>query len=353
MVVYLNIALWVSYGAPVGIISFLCNYANNNYSQSFQYKPLIGLVWQMFDLLCSEVGEFRYNDAFKSQFYYGWDQYIMSAMTNQSATHRLHDVLSENRRQSRKNLVTFITAGDPNLAQTEKLMHTLVAAGVDVIELGVPFSDPMADGPVIQRASQRAVAQGVGLHDVLGLVKKFRQSNTKTPVVLMGYANPIEHFGQELFISAATQAGVDGALVVDYPPEESHEFAQKAQAAGLNIIYLVAPTTTDARIKATAAAASGFIYYVSLKGVTGAATLDVADVSAKVAHLRGFTDLPINVGFGISDAQSAKQVAQTADGVVIGSKIIQLIETAQAAQQDPSALVSEWVAGVRAALDEI
>lgn len=265
---------------------------------------------------------------------------------------RLSQVLRQNRELGYKNLVTFITAGDPDLIQTERLMYALVEAGVDVIELGVPFSDPMADGPVIQRASERAVAQGVGLRDVLALVAKFRQANTQTPLVLMGYANPIECMGQQVFITEAVQAGVDGALIVDYPPEESRDFAQQAQAAGLNIIYLVAPTTTDARMQATVAAASGFIYYVSLKGVTGAATLDVGDVSAKVAHLRQLTDLPINVGFGISDATSARAVAQTADGVVIGSKIIQLIELAQAQQQDPCAVVGEWVRGIRAALDQ-
>ena len=266
---------------------------------------------------------------------------------------RLSQVLLQNRQAGRKNLVTFITAGDPSLTQTEQLMHTLVNAGVDVIELGVPFSDPMADGPVIQRASERAVAQGVGLRDVLELVARFRQSNQHTPVVLMGYANPIERIGQEAFIAEAVRAGVDGALIVDYPPEESESFAQTARAAGLNIIYLVAPTTTDARMQATAQVASGFIYYVSLKGVTGAGSLDVADVQAKVARLRQFTDLPINVGFGISDASSAQAVAQTADGVVIGSKIIQLVESAQAQGQDACTVVGDWIQGIRSALDAV
>ena len=266
---------------------------------------------------------------------------------------RLSQVLLQNRQAGRKNLVTFITAGDPSLTQTEQLMHALVNAGVDVIELGVPFSDPMADGPVIQRASERAVAQGVGLRDVLELVARFRQSNQHTPVVLMGYANPIERIGQEAFIAEAVQAGVDGALIVDYPPEESESFAQTARTAGLNIIYLVAPTTTDARMQATAQVASGFIYYVSLKGVTGAGSLDVADVQAKVARLRQFTDLPINVGFGISDASSAQAVAQTADGVVIGSKIIQLVESAQAQGQDACTVVGDWIQGIRSALDAV
>ena len=270
-----------------------------------------------------------------------------------TSAQRLSQVLLQNRQAGRKNLVTFITAGDPSLTQTEQLMHALVNAGVDVIELGVPFSDPMADGPVIQRASERAVAQGVGLRDVLELVARFRQSNQHTPVVLMGYANPIERIGQEAFIAEAVQAGVDGALIVDYPPEESESFAQTARTAGLNIIYLVAPTTTDARMQATAQVASGFIYYVSLKGVTGAGSLDVADVQAKVARLRQFTDLPINVGFGISDASSAQAVAQTADGVVIGSKIIQLVESAQAQEQDACAVVGDWIRGIRSALDAV
>ena len=278
---------------------------------------------------------------------------MTAVLASPLSAQRLSQVLLQNRQAGRKNLVTFITAGDPSLTQTEQLMHALVNAGVDVIELGVPFSDPMADGPVIQRASERAVAQGVGLRDVLELVARFRQSNQHTPVVLMGYANPIECIGQEAFIAEAVQAGVDGALIVDYPPEESESFAQTARAAGLNIIYLVAPTTTDARMQATAQVASGFIYYVSLKGVTGAGSLDVADVQAKVARLRQFTDLPINVGFGISDAHSAQAVAQTADGVVIGSKIIQLVESAQAQGQDACAVVGDWIQGIRSALDAV
>ena len=266
---------------------------------------------------------------------------------------RLEKKLADNRAAQRKNLVTFITAGDPDLAMSEALMHTLVASGVDVIELGVPFSDPMADGPVIQRASARAVAQGVGMRDVLDLVKTFRTRNTETPVVLMGYANPIEHMGQDAFIQEAVAAGVDGVLVVDYPPEESVAFAQKSRAAGLNVIYLVAPTTTTARMQATAQVASGFIYYVSLKGVTGAGTLDVSDVTQKVGVLRQYTDLPIHVGFGISDATSAQAVAQTADGVVIGSKLITMIESAVTEGADPNPALSAWLLDIRAALDNL
>ena len=266
---------------------------------------------------------------------------------------RLEKKLAQNRTAQRKNLVTFITAGDPDLATSETLMHTLVASGVDVIELGVPFSDPMADGPVIQRASARAVAQGVGVRDVLNLVKTFRTRNSETPVVLMGYANPIEHMGQDAFIQESVAAGVDGVLVVDYPPEESTAFAEKSRAAGLNVIYLVAPTTTTERMQATAQVASGFIYYVSLKGVTGAGTLDVSDVTQKVGVLRQYTDLPIHVGFGISDASSAQAVARTADGVVIGSKLITMIESSVANGRDPNLALSTWLNDIRAALDEI
>lgn len=264
---------------------------------------------------------------------------------------RLTHLLASNKAAQRKNLVTFITAGDPNIKTSLKLMHALVDSGVDVIELGVPFSDPMADGPVIQRASERAVANGVGLVDVLALVREFRQTNNQTPVVLMGYANPIERMGQAEFIKQAVSSGVDGALVVDYPPEESEVFATQARDAGLNVIYLVAPTTTPERMTATAKVASGFIYYVSLKGVTGSGALNTAEVAAKVVELKQHTDLPINVGFGISDASSAQAVAAVADGVIIGSKLITLIEAAQAQGQDPAPVVIDWVKGIRSALD--
>lgn len=264
---------------------------------------------------------------------------------------RLTPVLTANKTAKRKNLVTFITAGDPDLKTSLQLMHTLVESGVDVIELGVPFSDPMADGPVIQRASERAVANGVGLNDVLQLVRDFRSINNTTPVVLMGYANPIEHMGQAAFIAESVAAGVDGVLVVDYPPEESAEFALSAQQAGLNVIYLVAPTSTATRMQDTAKVASGFIYYVSLKGVTGAGNLDVTEVAQRVAALREFTDLPINVGFGISDARSARAVAEVADGVVIGSKLITLVENAVKDGADAQMAIKGWLSAIRTALD--
>ena len=266
-------------------------------------------------------------------------------------TSRLPAVFASNKANHRKNLVTFITAGDPDVGVTLSLMHALVANGVDVIELGVPFSDPMADGPVIQKASERALLNHVGMHEVFQLVRDFRVTDSQTPVVLMGYANPIERMGQAAFIEQAVAAGVDGVLIVDYPPEESVEFAQNAAVAGLNVIYLVAPTTTETRMKSTAAVASGFIYYVSLKGVTGAGTLDVAAVKSKVAELRAFTNLPINVGFGISDAASARAVADVADGVVIGSKLITLAEDAIAQGKNPAEVLGDWVRDVRSALD--
>jgi tryptophan synthase alpha chain len=249
----------------------------------------------------------------------------------------------------RKALIPFITAGDPAPAATVPLMHALVAGGADILELGVPFSDPMADGPTIQRASERALKHGVGLRDVLGMVSEFRKTNATTPVVLMGYANPIEAMGWDAFCSAAATAGVDGVLTVDYPPEESGEFAAKCAAAGLDNIYLLAPTTPPARVDAVARHARGFIYYVSLKGVTGAATIDMSEVAARLPAIHAATGLPVGVGFGIRDAATARQVAEVADAVVIGSRIVQEIE-----QSTPEAMlenVKTFVAGVRAAMD--
>jgi tryptophan synthase alpha chain len=250
---------------------------------------------------------------------------------------------------NRKALIPFITAGDPAPANTVPLMHALVEGGADVLELGVPFSDPMADGPTIQRASERALKHGVGLRDVLGMVAEFRKTNANTPVVLMGYANPIEAMGWDGFCNAAATAGVDGVLTVDYPPEESGDFAVKCAAAGLDNIYLLAPTTSAARVEAVAKHARGFIYYVSLKGVTGAATIDMSEVAARLPAIHAVTGLPVGVGFGIRDAQTARQVAEVADAVVIGSRIVQEIE-----QSAPEAMldnVKSFVAGVRAALD--
>lgn len=234
---------------------------------------------------------------------------------------RLHE-------QGRKALIPYITAGDPAPALTVPLMRALVEAGADILELGVPFSDPMADGPVIQRSAERALANGVGLGDVLGMVKAFRGQDSDTPVVLMGYANPIEAMGSENFLAAASGAGVDGVIVVDYPPEEAAPFAALAKSRGIDAIFLLAPTSTPERIRDVARVGGGYLYYVSLKGVTGAASLDLTDVARRIPLLREATRLPIGVGFGIRDAQSARRVAELADAVVIGSRIIQEIEDA-------------------------
>jgi tryptophan synthase alpha chain len=255
------------------------------------------------------------------------------------------------RANQRKALIPFITAGDPSAESTVPLMHALVQAGVDVIELGVPFSDPMADGPTIQRSSERALKHGVGLKHVINMVADFRKSNDRTPVVLMGYANPIEAMGAQVFAAQAKAAGVDGVLVVDYPPEEAADFARELIAHGLAPIFLLSPTTPEARIAAVAQFARGYVYYVSLKGVTGAGHLDVADVAHHLAQIRRHVALPVGVGFGIRDAASARAVATHADAVVIGSRIIQEIENGPPA--DAAVRAGAWLAGIRRALDEM
>lgn len=251
--------------------------------------------------------------------------------------------------QRKKGLIPFMTAGDPDPARTVEFMHALAAGGADVIELGVPFSDPMADGPVIQQSSERALAKGVTLKSVLADVKRFRATDDKTPVVLMGYANPIERMGAEAFAAAAKDAGVDGVLVVDYPPEECVNFAQKMKSSGIDPIFLLAPTSTDERIAEVGRAASGYVYYVSLKGVTGAANLDVASIAGKIPAIKARVPLPVGVGFGIRDAQTAAAVAAVSDAVVIGSRIVQLLE--QTPPQAAAAALQEFVAGIRAAID--
>jgi tryptophan synthase alpha chain len=251
--------------------------------------------------------------------------------------------------QGRRGLIPFVTAGDPSAEHTVDMLHALADAGADVIELGVPFSDPMADGPVIQRSSERALARGVGLRKVLDYVTEFRKRDTRTPIVLMGYANPIERMGEATFIEKALAAGVDGVLVVDYPPEESHDFAQALQKAGMDPIFLLAPTSTEARIAAVTALASGYLYYVSLKGVTGAANLDAGAVQSQLPAIRRHTSVPVGVGFGISDARSACAVAESADAVVIGSALIRALESAPAEQA--AATAHAFIQPIRAALD--
>lgn len=252
-------------------------------------------------------------------------------------------------RNNKKALIPFVTAGDPSPKLTVELMHALVKAGADVIELGVPFSDPMADGPVIQRASERALKHGIGLNDVLAYVAGFRKQNTSTPIVLMGYANPVEAMGIEKFAQAAQKAGVDGVLVVDYPPEECGAFAELMKRHGIDLIFLLAPTSTSARIAQIVRLASGYIYYVSLKGVTGASTLDVADVAAKLQPIRAQTKLPLGVGFGIRDGETARAVAGISDAVVIGSRLIQEME--QAGENAAVAKAGAFIAGIREAMD--
>lgn len=252
--------------------------------------------------------------------------------------------------QNKKGLIPFITAGDPAPELTVPLMHALVAGGADILELGVPFSDPMAEGPVIQRACERALKFGVGLKDVLGYVREFRQTNQTTPVVLMGYANPIERMGVDAFVQAAGEAGVDGTIIVDYPPEECEDFAAKMKASHMDPIFLLAPTSTEERIAQVARVGSGFSYYVSLKGVTGAQNIDTQEVASRIATIRQYVKLPIGVGFGIRDGATAKAVASVADAVVIGSRIIQELENTPRAQAVEA--VQAFVSGIRRALDE-
>jgi tryptophan synthase alpha chain len=253
--------------------------------------------------------------------------------------------------QGRTALVPFITAGDPSRDITVPLMQTLVENGADIIELGVPFSDPMADGPVIQRASERALQHHTSLHDVLEMVQAFRETDSDTPVVLMGYLNPIEIMGYEAFAEAAQAAGVDGVLTVDIPPEEGNEFIPAMQRHGLDPIYLLAPTSTPQRIEKITGSASGFVYYVSLKGVTGAASLDVAAAADKLAHIRAATALPVGVGFGIKDAATAAAMGAVADAVVVGSAIVSRVEEHADNPARIHESIAELVAGMRAALD--
>lgn len=257
------------------------------------------------------------------------------------------------RAAGRKALIPYITAGDPQPDVTVGLMHALVRGGADVIELGVPFSDPMADGPTIQLACERALKYGTGLWQILDMVAEFRRSDADTPVVLMGYLNPVETRGLEAFAARAQAAGVDGVLLVDLAVEEAQDYLPTLRAHGLDCIFLLAPTSPPARIEAIARAASGYLYYVSLKGVTGAATLDVASVEAKVAEIRRHTGLPVAVGFGIRDAASARAVGGVADGVVVGSALVAEIERLQERPQELPAVLQEKLAALRAALDSL
>jgi tryptophan synthase alpha chain len=251
--------------------------------------------------------------------------------------------------QGRKALIPYVTAGDPFADITVELMHAMAGAGADVIELGVPFSDPMADGPVIQRASERALTRGIGLGDVLAMVRAFRQTDRDTPVVLMGYANPVERYRTDRFVDDAADAGVDGVLIVDYPPQECEAFAERLRARDMDPIFLLAPTSTEARMAEVGRIATGYVYYVSLKGVTGAGHLDTDAVARMVPRIRKRVSVPVGVGFGIRDAQTAVAVARVSDAVVIGSRIIQLMENEPRERVLP--VVSGFIGEIRAALD--
>ncbi len=266
---------------------------------------------------------------------------------------RIDATLAALKAQGRKALIPYVTAGYPYADVTPELMHSMVGAGADIIELGVPFSDPSADGPVIQKAGDTALALGIGTFQVLEMVRIFRQTDQQTPVVLMGYANPVERYdlkhGADSFIRDASQAGVDGVLIVDYPPEECVDFAAKLRAHQMDLIFLLAPTSTDARMQQVAQVASGYVYYVSLKGVTGSGALDTGAVEAMLPRIRQHVHIPVGVGFGIRDAATAQTIGRVADAVVIGSKIIQLIENEPRENVGP--VTTEFLRGIRTALD--
>ncbi|MDX1589552.1 MAG: tryptophan synthase subunit alpha [Oleiphilaceae bacterium] len=238
---------------------------------------------------------------------------------------RIENTLSALKQDRRKALIPYITAGDPGVEETLAIMHTLVESGADIIELGVPFSDPMADGPVIQQACERALAKGCSLRDVLAIVRRFRETDQNTPVVLMGYLNPIEAIGPETFITMAAEAGVDGLLTVDLPPEEADRIVPWLREKGMDSVFLISPTTTDDRIRQISDHCSGYVYYVSLKGVTGSASIDTNAVADRVNHIHALTALPVGVGFGIRDAETAAKVGAVSDGVIVGSVIVSLI----------------------------
>ena len=255
------------------------------------------------------------------------------------------------KKKGRTALVPFITAGDPEPDLTVSLLHTLVKSGADIIELGVPFSDPMADGPVIQKSSERALLHGTSLADVLKMVTEFRKTNSETPIILMGYLNPIEVMGYEAFSEKANEAGVDGILVVDLPPEEADELQSTLKQLEIDQVFLTSPTTTDERLKQISSKASGFLYYVSLKGVTGSNKLDVKEVKNKVAHIQSMTDLPVGVGFGIKDAETARQIAGISDAVIVGSSLVERIANLQKEPEKMTSELSEFLSELRHAID--
>jgi tryptophan synthase alpha chain len=262
---------------------------------------------------------------------------------------RIEATFAALRERRKKALIPYLTAGDPHADGTAEIVRAMASAGADVIELGIPFSDPMADGPVIQKASERALARGIGLAQVLAIVRDFRAGDRGTPVVLMGYANPLERYGTARFVADAKEAGVDGVLVIDYPPEECVDFALALKRAGIDPIFLIAPTSSDARIASVAEVASGYVYHVSLKGVTGAGHFDIDAVKDMIPRIKAHVKIPVGVGFGIRDAKTARAVADVADAVVIGSALVQLLETTSPGEAP--AVAARFVAEIRAALD--
>ena len=264
---------------------------------------------------------------------------------------RIADRFAALKARKRTALVTFVTAGDPSPEVTVPAMHAMVEAGADILELGVPFSDPMADGPVIQRASERALAAGMSFEKVLGIVREFRSGDGETPVVLMGYLNPLEAAGHARAAERAAGAGVDGLITVDLPPEEAQSLVGEIRANGMDPVFLVSPTSSDERIARICAQASGFVYYVSLKGVTGAATLDVDEVAERMARIRRATDLPVGVGFGIRDGASAARVARVADAVVVGTAVVARVEASADAPESIPGILADFVGELRGAMD--
>lgn len=266
---------------------------------------------------------------------------------------RLREKFDALKNEGRKALIPFITAGDPSPEFTVPMLHSMVKAGADIIELGVPFSDPMADGPVIQKASERALANKISLHDVLAMVAEFRKEDQETPIVLMGYLNPVECVGYEKVAQKAGEVGVDGLLTVDLPPEESSELVPLLEKNGVDPIYLLAPNSTEERIKKVSRLASGYLYYVSLKGITGAGHLELSSVEDKLKQIKEITALPIGVGFGVKNAETARQIAELADGVVVGSALVGKIEQNPGAHEKAHQEIIKLLASMREAMDQI
>jgi len=265
---------------------------------------------------------------------------------------RIDNTLKSLAQEGKKAFISFVTAGDPAPEHTINILNSLVESGVDILEVGVPFSDPQADGPSVQKANERALVHNVGLNDIFEMLKTFRANNDATPVVLMGYLNPIEKMGYETFAQKASESGVDGLIVVDNPPEEGECLNQVLNQNNIHNIFLLAPTTTDERLEKILQLASGFVYYVSLKGVTGASTLNVAEVEQKVAHIRTNTSLPVGVGFGISNAETANAVAKVSDAVVVGSALVNEIEKYQNEPQKMIESLSEKASAIKAGINK-